>query len=263
MRLKDKVAIITGAGQRQGEGVGNGRATAMLFAREGARLVLANRSIASLEETRDLLRKEGADALCVAADVSKSDECAALVRAVVSKHGRLDILHNNVGIVEPDGDTTRIDSERWTHTLNVNLTGAMHISRHVLPIMREQRAGSITHLSSIAAIASYPVIAYKASKAALHEFTRWLAFENAPYNIRCNVLLLGLMDTPMGIEYHHATSGTPREELRAQRSAQVPMKRMGTAWDTAHAAMFLASDEAAYITGAVLPLDGGLHTRVG
>jgi NAD(P)-dependent dehydrogenase (short-subunit alcohol dehydrogenase family) len=139
----------------------------------------------------------------------------------------------------------------------------MLISKHALPAMRRQKSGCITHVSSIAAIGSIPVISYKASKAALHEFTRWLAFENAPHNIRCNVLLLGLMDTPMGIEYNHSASGTPRDELRSQRSADVPMKRMGSPWDTANAALFLASDEASYITGAVLPIDGGMHTRVG
>src|SRR5258708_29135516 len=111
----------------------------------------------------------------------------------------------------------------------------MQISKHVLPIMRSQKSGSITHVSSVAAIASYPLIAYKTSKAALHEFVRWLAFENAPHNIRCNVLMLGYIDTP---------------------------GRMGTAWETATAAVFLASDDASYITGAVIPVDGGMHTRV-
>jgi NAD(P)-dependent dehydrogenase (short-subunit alcohol dehydrogenase family) len=120
-----------------------------------------------------------------------------------------------------------------------------------------------THTSSIAAIASYPFIAYKISKAALHEYVRWVAFENASYNVRCNVLMLGLVDTPMGIEFHHQTTGKPREVLRRERSETVPMKRMGTPWDTAHAAVFLASDHAAYITGTILPIDGGLHTRIG
>jgi NAD(P)-dependent dehydrogenase (short-subunit alcohol dehydrogenase family) len=263
MRLKGKAAVITGAGQREGDGLGNGRATAVLFAREGANVLLVNRSLASLEGTRELLLREGVDATCMAADISKEDDCAAIVENAVSKFGRIDILHNNVGIVGADGDTTKIERKAWDDTLSVNLTGAMQISKHVLPVMRQQNCGCILHLSSIAAIASYPVISYKASKAALQEFTRWLAFENAPYNIRCNILMLGLLDTPMGIEYHHASSGIPRDELRAQRSATVPMKRMGTAWDTAHAAIFLASDEASYITGAILPIDGGLHTRVG
>lgn len=263
MRLEGKVAIVTGAGQRPGEGIGNGRATAMLFAREGARVLLANRSAHSVEETRDVIRAEGFDAECIACDVGKERDCIELIKKAVTTYGRVDILHNNAGIARPDGDTCEIDQEDWNATLEVNLTGAMHVSKQVLPLMREQNGGCITHISSIAAIASYPVIAYKASKVALHEFTRWLAFENAPYNIRCNVLLLGLIDTPMGIEHHHATTGKPREVIREERSASVPMKRMGTAWETANAALFLASDEASYITGAILPVDGGLHTRVG
>ena len=263
MRLKGKVAVITVAGQRQGDIIGNGRAAAVLFAREGAKLLLANRSMASLEETRELLRKEGLDAECVIADISKEEDCAALVNAAVSRFGRIDILHNNVGIGGRDGDTVKIERHAWDNVFNVNLTGAMLISKHVLPIMRSQKSGSISHVSSVAAIASYPLIAYKTSKAALHEFVRWLAFENAPHNIRCNVLMLGYIDTPMAIEGYHEATGAPRETIRKQRDASVPMGRMGTAWETATAAVFLASDDASYITGAVIPVDGGMHTRVG
>lgn len=263
MRLQGKVAIVTGAGQRPGEGVGNGRATAMIFARQGAKVFLANRSAGSVEETRDLIRAEGFEAECMAADVSVEADCAQLVRSTLGKFGRLDIVHNNAGIALPDGDTLAIERANWDESIRVNLTGAMQISKHVLPPMRDQKSGCITHVSSIAAIGSIPVISYKVSKSALNEFTRWLAYENAPYNVRCNVVLLGLMDTPMGIEYHHKASGVPRDDLRKQRSANVPMKRMGTPWETANAALFLASDEASYITGAVLPVDGGMHTRIG
>ena len=217
----------------------------------------------SLEVTRELLREEGFDAECVVADISKEDDCAALVENAVSKFGRIDILHNNVGIGGRDGDTVNIEKSAWDNIFNVNLDGAMLISKHVLPIMRPQKSGSITHVSSVAAIASYPLIAYKTSKAALHEFVRWLAFENAPHNVRCNVLMLGLIDTPMAIEGYHQATGTPRDILRKQRDAQVPMGRMGTAWETAKVAVFLASDDASYVTGAVIPVDGGLHTRVG
>jgi NAD(P)-dependent dehydrogenase (short-subunit alcohol dehydrogenase family) len=263
MRLEGKVAIITGAGQTRGDSIGNGRAAALLFAREGAKLLLANRSTASLDETLELLRKEGLDAECTKADISKEDDCAALMKIAVSKFGRIDILHNNVGIGAADGDTTKIDRQVWDKMFDVNLNGAMLVSKHVLPIMRSQKQGSITHVSSVAAIASYPLIAYKASKAALHEFVRWLAFENAPHNIRCNVLMLGMIDTPMAIEGYHAATGVSREDIRKQRDKTVPLGRMGTAWETAKAAVFLASDEASYITGAVIPVDGGLHTRVG
>ena len=175
----------------------------------------------SLEQTRDLLRKEGFDAECMVADISKEDDCATLVNNAVSKFGRIDILHNNVGIGGRDGDTVNIEKSAWDNIFNVNLDGAMLISKHVLPIMRSQKSGSIAHVSSVAAIASYPLVAYKTSKAALHEFVRWLAFENAPYNIRCNVLLLGLIDTPMAIDGYHRATGTPRDTLRKQRDAQV------------------------------------------
>ena len=263
MRLEGKVAIITGAGQTLGDSIGNGRAAALLFAREGAKLLLANRSTASLDETLELLRKEGLDAECTKADISKEDDCEALMKIAVSKFRRVDILHNNVGIGAADGDTTKIDRQVWDKMFDVNLNGAMLVSKHVLPIMRPQKQGSITHVSSVAAIASYPLIAYKTSKAALHEFVRWLAFENAPHNIRCNVLMLGMIDTPMAIEGYHAATGMSREDIRKQRDKTVPLGRMGTAWETAKAAVFLASDEASYITGAVIPVDGGLHTRVG
>lgn len=262
-RLEGKVAVILGAGQQKGETTGNGRATAMRFAEEGARLYLASRSAGSLEETRDIVRARGSQAECMTADVSNEAECAAVVSAAVAKYGRIDILHNNVGIVDVDGDTTKINSNKWTNTLNVNLTGAMHISKHVLPVMRDQKQGVITHVSSIAALCSYPLIAYKTSKAALHEFVRWLAFENAPHRIRCNVMMLGMIDTPMGIETYHQESGTPREVIRKQRDAMVPLGRMGTPWETANVALFLASDEASYITGAIIPVDGGYTTRVG
>ena len=263
MRLQGKVAIVTGAGQKAGAGTGNGRATAIMFAREGAKLVLANRSQASLEETRAQIEQEGYEAYCVTADVSNEADCAALINITVEQFGRIDILHNNVGIGTPEGDTTAIELERWRNILDINVTGAMLLSKHVLPVMRTQKAGCITHVSSTAAIMSLPLIAYKTSKMALNEFTRWLAFENAPYNIRCNVLMLGLIDTPLAIEGYHELTGRPREEIRKERDQAAPMGRMGTPWETAKVATFLASDESSYITGAVIPMDGGLHTRVG
>ena len=263
MRLAGKVALVTGAGQTAGEGTGNGRATAIMFAREGASLVLANRSMASLDVTRSQIEKEGFEAHCVAADVSKEDDCRALVEETVERFGAVDILHNNVGIAALDGDTANVDRATWDNVLSINLTGAMLLSKHVLPTMREKKAGCITHVSSTAAIMSLPLIAYKTSKMALNEFTRWLAFENAPYNIRCNVLMLGYIDTPLAIEGYHAATGKSRDDIRRERDRSVPMGRMGTPWETAKVATFLASDEASYITGAVIPMDGGLHTRVG
>ena len=227
MRLKDKVAIVTGAGQKQGEGIGNGRATAITFAREGAQLLLVNRSMESLEETRLAIEDEGYSAACMVADISLEDDCRKIAQEAVAQFGRIDIVHNNVGVGRLDGDTVKLDLADWRDTLDVNLSGAMLISKHTLPAMRAQKSGCITHVSSIAAVSSYPLIAYKVSKSALNEFTRWLAFENAPYNIRCNVLMLGFIDTPLAIEGYHAATQKPREEIRRERDKSVPMGRMG------------------------------------
>ncbi|WP_416899763.1 MAG: SDR family NAD(P)-dependent oxidoreductase [Minwuia sp.] len=262
-QLDGKVAIIAGAGQTAGEGIGNGRATALAFAREGARLVLASRSSGPLEDTRDAVRAEGFEAEIITADITSMDDCHAMAAAAMKAFGRIDVLHNNAAIGAFEGDSVNIQPEEWRQVMDINLNGAAFASKAVLPAMREQKSGCITHVGSIAAVAMYPIIAYKASKAALNEFTRWLAFENAKYGIRANVLQLGLIDTPLAIEGYHEATGTPREELRAQRAAQVPMGRMGTAWELAAAAVFLASDAASYISGAVLPLDGALATKIG
>ncbi|MDP6832259.1 MAG: SDR family oxidoreductase [Alphaproteobacteria bacterium] len=263
MRLKDRVAIITGAGQSEAAGMGNGRATALTFARQGAKLMLANRSSPSMDETARQVRAEGFAVECMLADITKEADCRDLMAATRNAFGRIDILHNNVGAGTVEGDTAEIDLETWQQCLAMNLTGPMLLSKHVLPIMRAQRSGCITHTSSVASVASLPLIAYKAAKSALEEFCRWLAFENGPHNIRCNVLMLGLLDTPTAIEMYHQTSGLPHEEIRRQRAELPRLGRMGDAWDAANAALFLASDAAAYITGAVVPVDGGLTTRVG
>ena len=263
MRLKDKVAIITGAGQSEAAGMGNGRATALAFAREGARLMLANRSSPSMDETARLVRAEGFAVECMLADITREDDCRNLMAATREAFGRIDILHNNVGAGTVEGDTAEIDLQTWQQCLDMNLTGPMLLSKQVLPIMRAQRSGCITHTSSVASVASLPLIAYKAAKSGLEEFCRWLAFENGPHNIRCNVLMLGLLDTPTAIEMYHRTSGLAHDEIRRQRTELPRLGRMGDAWDAANAALFLASDAAAYITGAVIPVDGGLPTKVG
>jgi NAD(P)-dependent dehydrogenase (short-subunit alcohol dehydrogenase family) len=263
MRLADKVAIITGAGQTAPDGMGNGRATALTFAREGAKLMLANRSAPSLEETVRQVRAEGFTVETMLADVTEEADCAKLMAATTDAFGRIDILHNNVGAGIVDRDTVEIDLADWQYSLNLNLTGAMLLSKHVLPVMRQQGAGCILHTSSIASVAMYPLIAYKVAKAALNEFCRWLAFENGPHGIRCNVLMLGLMDTPTAMELYHRTSGEPIEQIRQERQDRPRLGRMGSPWDAANAALFLASDAGSYITGATLPVDGGLATKIG
>ena len=263
MQLQDKVAIITGAGQTAPDGMGNGRATALTFARHGAKLMLANRSAPSLEETARQVRAEGFSVETMLTDITDEEDCRKLMAAAMDAFGRVDILHNNVGAGIVDHDTVQIDLADWQDMLNRNLTGAMLLSKHVLGIMRDQRSGCILHTSSIAAVAMYPLIAYKVAKAALNEFCRWLAYENGPHGIRCNVLMLGLMDTPTAMELYHQSSGDPKELIRQQRNELPPLARMGSPWDAANTALFLASDAGSYITGATLPIDGGLATKVG
>ncbi len=263
MPLQDKVAIIAGAGQTEPDGMGNGRATALTFARAGAKLMLANRSAPSLEETARQVRAEGFDAETMLMDITDEDDCRELMAATIDAFGRIDILHNNVGAGIVDRDTAEIELAQWRDVLDRNLTGAMLLSKHVLPIMREQGAGCILHTSSIASVAMYPLIAYKVAKAALNEFCRWLAYENGPHGIRCNVLMLGLMDTPTALELYHQTSGDPKDLIRLQRNQLPRLGRMGSPWDGANTALFLASEAGAYITGATIPIDGGLATKVG
>ena len=264
MRLRDKVAIIVGGGQVPGEGLGNGRATAILFAREGAKVIVADRNIESAQETVALIAKEGGVAEPQRCDITKDAECNALAAACVAKFGRIDILHNNVGIGTGDSGPTKITDEAWDRIFDINVKGAMHTCRHVLPIMREQGSGVILSVSSIASVCSTNLLAYKSSKAALNAFTHSLALTNAKFGIRANTILPGLMNTPMAIEGISQGRGIDRDKLIEQRNAVVPLKGgMGTAWDVAHAALFLASDEARFITGINLPVDGGQSARIG
>lgn len=264
MRLKDKVAIVVGAGQTPGDTIGNGRATAILFAREGARVVLVDYNFESAIETQALIEAEGGTCLPVRADVTREEECAAFVRAAVDVYGRVDVLHNNVGIGGGDDEILSLKEESWDQIMSVNLKGMFLSSRSVLPVMREQRSGSIINISSIAAICSTGIVAYKTSKAGVNALTHQIAMENAKYNIRANAIMPGLMNTPMAIEGISRARGIPKEELITQRDARVPLGgKMGTAWDVAYAALFLASDEAKFITGVILPVDGGQSARIG
>ncbi len=267
MRLKDKVAIVVGAGQGPGEGMGNGRATAMLFAREGAKVLCADRSLSSAEATVALIAKEGYTAAAFAADVVKDAELAAMVAAAKSRWGRIDVLHYNVGVSLAGGDKkpTEITEEAFDAVNAINLRGYVMAVKHVLPIMRDQKSGSIIAISSVAALAAdYPTVAYKTTKAGMIAFTEMIAGQYAEHGVRANVILPGLMNTPMAVDTRAREWGKPRAEVEAQRDARVPLRRkMGTAWDVAHAALFLASDEANFITGVTLPVDGGALLRTG
>lgn len=264
MRLKDKVAIIVGAGQTPGDTIGNGRATAILFAREGARVVLVDCDKQSILETQASIEAEGGTCFSIQADVTRQTDCEAFVRAAIEAYGRIDVLHNNVGVGGGDDEILSLSEQAWDRIMNVNLKGMFLSSRSVLPVMREQRSGSIINISSIAAICSTGIVAYKTSKAGVNALTHQIALENAKYNIRANAIMPGLMNTPMAIEGISKARGVSKEDLIRQRDASVPLGgKMGTAWDVAYAALFLASDEAKFITGVMLPVDGGQSARIG
>jgi len=266
MRLKDKIAIIVGAGQSPGEGLGNGRATALRFVQEGAKVLAVDRDLASAEETASLAGKEGGECVAFEADVTKERTLAAAIKAAQDRWGKIDILHNNVGVSIAGGDASplEITEEAFDRVCAINLRGTVMACKHVLPLMRAQRSGVIINISSIAAWEMYPTVAYKATKAALIAYTQQLAIQNAEFGVRANVILPGLMDTPMAVDTRARISGRSRAEIAALRDAEVPLRRrMGTAWDVANAALFLASDEANFITGVALPVDGGALVKIG
>ena len=263
-RLEDKVAIVVGAGQTAGDTIGNGRATAILFAREGAQVLAVDLHLDSAQETVDMIEGEGGSAVAVEADATSESACADLVKDCLDTHGRVDILHNNVGIGGADAGPAHVEEAVWDHILSVNLKSVVFPCKAVLPAMREQQSGAIINISSIAAVCSTGIVAYKTSKAGINAYTQTLAISNAKYGSRANVIMPGLMETPMAIEGISKGLGIDKQELIRARNAQVPLRgKMGSAWDIAHAALFLASDEAAFITGAVLPVDGGQSARIG
>src|SRR6516164_8576332 len=256
MRLKDKVAIVVGAGQSPGEGMGNGRATALTFAREGARVLCVDHNLASVQETVDMIAETQGTAAACKADVTKNAEIKAMVDEAIKRWGRIDVLHNNVGVSLAGGDAEllTITEEAFDRCVAINLKSCILAAKHVIPIMRQQQSGAIINISSMAAITNYPYVAY----------TEQLAYQNAAYGIRANVILPGLMDTPMAVDTRAREFKKSRAEVAAERDAKVPLRgKMGTAWDVANAALFLASDEANFITGVTLLVDGGASVRRG
>jgi NAD(P)-dependent dehydrogenase (short-subunit alcohol dehydrogenase family) len=266
MRLEGKTAIVIGAGQSPGEGLGNGRATVLRFAQEGAKVMAVDRDLGSAEETVSMVKQEGGECVAFTADVTKEETLAAAIAAAHERWARIDILHYNVGVSIAGGDAPLLDftEEAFDRISAINLRGAIMACKHVIPIMREQRAGAIVTISSLAALENYPFVAYKATKAAMIAFTKQVAIQNAEYGIRANVILPGLMDTPMAVDTRARVSGKSRAQVAVERDARVPLRRkMGTAWDVANAALFLASDEANFITGVALLVDGGGALNVG
>jgi len=265
-RLKGRVAMVVGAGSIV-PGWGNGKATAVTFAREGARVFCVDRNLAAAEETVGIITKEGGKAIAFTADASRAADVEAMVAACLKSYDRIDVLDNNVGIAEV-GSVVELSEADWDRVFAVNLKSAYLAMKHVIPVMVKQGGGSIINISSIASIRHLGIsyVSYNASKAAMNQMTKTTAVQFAPQQVRVNAILPGLMKTPMvehsaGLAQSYA-KGDVQAMWRA-RDAQVPMGHMGEAWDVANAALFLASDESKYVTGIELVVDGGITCKSG
>ena len=272
-RVAGKIVVVVGAGQTPGETIGNGAAIAQLFAREGATVLCVDRIAERARQTADgiaadAIAGETAAASAVssmAADITNVADCARIVEEARRRHGRLDILVNNVGIGGGgDAPAHRIEEEVFDRILDVNLKGMWRTIKAVLPVMREQEGGAIVNISSLAAMSGATQLTYEVSKAAVNRLTTHVAQSNARYGIRANAIMMGFMDTPMAVSGIAAATGRATAAVRAERDAMVPLRRrMGTGHDTAYAALFLASDEAQFITGEILRVDGGMGLGLG
>lgn len=267
-RLENRVALVAGAGSIA-EGMSNGRAVSLAYAREGAKVVAVDLSLASAEETRDLILAEGGSCIALGADMSKSSEVAAVVAEARTFGGAVDILHNNIGILKVGGAIGTEDDD-WDRIVTVNLRSLFLACKHVLPLMAEQGRGVITNVGSIASqrYTGLPMLAYATTKGAVPTFTRSVALEYAGAGVRANCIHPGVIDTPLqrvgtDSSYGAMFGKEDRAAMRARREATIPLGRFGTPFDVANAAVFLASDEASYITGTELVVDGGFIQRAG
>jgi NAD(P)-dependent dehydrogenase (short-subunit alcohol dehydrogenase family) len=248
-RLQGMVAIVTGAGSR-GAGVGNGKAASILFAREGAQVCLVDSVLERAEETLTAIEAEGGDAFAMAANVASNADCKRIVDTTVMRYGKVDILHNNVGIDPGFVSVVDVTEEAWDQTMDVNVKSMMLMSKHAVPIMAANGGGAIVTISSISALRPRGLTPYTVSKGAVIALTLAMAVDHAPQGIRVNCIAPGPVYTPMVAE-------GMSEERRAQRAKASPLGTEGTAWDIGYAALFLASPEARWITGQVLSVDGG------
>jgi NAD(P)-dependent dehydrogenase (short-subunit alcohol dehydrogenase family) len=258
-RLAGKIALVSGAGSA-GPGLGNGKAAAVLFAREGARIFAVDVNESAARETQALIEAEGGQCIACAADVSQHEDVARLVAGCLAAYGRIDVLHNNVGIVR-NGGPVELSEADWDLTMAVNVKSLFLLCKHVLPPMEAAGQGAIVNVSSVGGIrwSGMPYVAYAASKAAVLQFTQSVALQYARRGIRCNAVVPGLIDTPLVNKSLQAVYGdADQTEVRRRRDAQAPMGRSGDAWDVAYAALYLASDEARYVTGTSIIVDGGL-----
>lgn len=260
MRLKDRVALVFGAGSI-GPGWGNGKASAAAYAREGAIVVAVDVHRAAAQETVTIITGEGGRSEGMACDVTVEEQVAAVVAQTLARHGRIDILHNNVGTTKMGGPPD-LSLEDWRRQIDINLTGAFLACKYAIPAMQRQKKGVITNISSVASLryTGYPYASYYAAKGAVNQFTVGVALQYAREGIRCNAILPGMMDTPL---IHQQITGQyeSTQAMLDARHAASPTGRMGTGWDIANAAVFLASDEASYINAVLLPVDGGLTAR--
>ncbi|OZI49595.1 SDR family NAD(P)-dependent oxidoreductase [Bordetella genomosp. 4] len=265
-RLEGKVALIIGAGQSPGEAMGNGRATVIRFIQEGAHVLAVDRNLESAQESIDMAGSKNVNSEAFAADVTQTQMLQAAVDRAVERWGRIDILHYNVGVSVMAGEQTldKLTDDVFDSVHAINLRGAVMAAKFVLPVMRKQQSGVIINVASITAIETVtPLVAYRTSKAGMVAFTQQFAVENAQYGIRANAILPGLMETAMAVDTRMRLSGRSREDIVQERRNRVPLRRGGTGYDVANAAVFLASDEASFITGINLPVDGGTLARIG
>lgn len=258
--LEQKTAFICGAGS-VGPGWGNGKATAIAMARAGANVVAVDINLDAARETAALIAEEGGTCLALQANATSSSDIERAVREAHKAYGRIDILQNVVGTTIMGGPI-ELSEEDWHKVLDINLKTAFLTCKHILPIMIAQGSGVITNTSSLASIryVGYPYAAYYAAKAGVNQFTQSIALQYAALGIRCNAVMPGVMNTPLIRQQISSQYESEADMIRA-RDAVCPMGRMGTAWDIAHASVFLASDQAQYITGVVLPVDGGISCR--
>ncbi len=267
-RLEGKVAIVVGAGSI-GLGWGNGKAAAVLFAREGAKVFCVDIKPEAAEETVEIIRGEGNEASAYACDASDPAGVAAMTATCLERYGRIDVLDNNVGILHLGGPVG-VELEDWNRVIKVNLTSMFLTCKHVIPVMLRQfesegRGGAIVNIASIAGIrdTGVPYVCYNTTKGAVLPFTRSIAIEYARHGIRANCVVPGLMNTPMIVDPLKAHYGPDFQVMVDKRERQCPMGRMGDAWDVAYAALYLASDEAKYVTATELVVDGGITAQYG
>jgi NAD(P)-dependent dehydrogenase (short-subunit alcohol dehydrogenase family) len=247
----------------RGDGIGNGKACAILYAREGAKVIAADLDPALAEATAAMIREEGGECIPFRADVSRAEDCRAMVDECISRFGRIDVLHNNVGITNSGGPVDYAE-EQWDRMMNVNAKSMFLTAKFALPHMERQRSGSIVNIGSINGERAipFPKFAYAASKAAMIAMSREIAIQYAPLGIRSNVVLVGLIKSPIVEQNNTKLYGGDLDEMWKKRDAMSPTGRQGEVWDIANASLFFASDESRYVNGTVLPVDGGLINMV-